>query len=137
MRVLILAVLFLVCLVLWYWLGRGKSIYFKVLLGGVIILLWVVVGRYISSVFVYKSVEDKVNKVIEACGDTYIRLNGDTVYVLIDEEWVDINSISVIGDIAEALTEDIYIEYDGHSVYVGHSGVVNTLRVLQDLGMIE
>ena len=65
---------------------------------------------------------------------SYLKVSEDNIQILINNKWVDLADIKIIGSL---LADDVYIRYDNHDIYLGHSGVVNTLRVLKSLGLID
>jgi len=80
-----------------------------------------------------KDVKAKVDKVIEICGDSYITTKGGSVIVKIEDDWVDIEEIKIIGDFAK----DCKIEYDGKIITIKSPGVKGTLKVMESLGLLE
>lgn len=78
--------------------------------------------------------QEKVDAVVDVVGDSYIKVSGGDVLVKINDEWCDIKKISVIGDLA---AESVSIEYEGREIYVGETGFVNVLRVLDSFGLVQ
>lgn len=81
-----------------------------------------------------EDIQSKVNQVAETCGDTYVRVDGNEVEVYINEEWVNLEEVSIIGGV---LSDEIILEYDGKEIYLGESGVVNTIKALEAVGLIK
>lgn len=79
-------------------------------------------------------VREKVDKVADTCGDTYIRVDGNRVEVLINNQWIDLNEVSVIGGI---LGDEITLRYEDKEIYLGQSGIVNTIKALESVGLIK
>ena len=79
-------------------------------------------------------VKEKVEKVAETCGDTYVRVNGNDVEVLLNDKRVNLEDISVIGGV---LGNEITLQYEGKEIYLGQSGVVNTIKALEAVGLIK
>lgn len=132
----IILIIFLVVLVtLGIWVCRRFRLSFYGMIGIFVVCmcLWLVIGSVISVNILPKGLKNKIDKVQEVCGDTYVRSDGSTVYLLINNKWVDINDIQLVGD----FMEDLYIEYGGEKIYVGHSGLYNTLKVLESVGLIS
>lgn len=79
-------------------------------------------------------VDDVKAKLVETVGSSdSIKVDKGTVYVLVGERWLDLSDISVIGN----FVSDNTISYDGEEIYLGHSGVYNTFKVLQDFGLLK
>lgn len=76
----------------------------------------------------------RVEQVTEICGDTYIQVNGNNVEVLINDQWVNLEDISLIGGL---LTDEIILEYDGKEIYLGETGIINTIKALEAVGLIK
>ena len=79
-------------------------------------------------------VQSKIDAVVETVGDSMIRTEGNSVLVKVDDEWYDVSKIAIIGDLA---TDSVVINYDGKELYVGETGLMNVLRVLEDVGLIQ
>ena len=79
-------------------------------------------------------VQAKVDAVVETVGDSFIKTKGDAVLIKVDEEWYDLSKIAIIGDLA---TDSVVLEYDGEELYVGETGLVNVLRVLESVGLVQ
>lgn len=78
-------------------------------------------------------VEAKVQTVVDTVGDSSIKTDGNKVLVKIDNGWYDVSKLSVVGGL---LTDDVKLRYEGKEIYVGHSGVVNTLKTLEKVGLL-
>lgn len=78
-------------------------------------------------------VEAKVQTVVDTVGDSSIKTDGSKVLVKIDNGWYDVSKLSVVGGL---LTDDVKLRYEGKEIYVGHSGVVNTLKTLEKVGLL-
>ena len=74
----------------------------------------------------------KLDYVIEAVGDSYLKVSNGEIQVKIEDDWVNLNDIQILGE----FTEDITILYEGREIYLGRSGVYNTLKVLKDIGLL-
>lgn len=79
-------------------------------------------------------VQEKVDLVVETVGDSFIKTKGDAVLIKIKDTWYDISKISVVGDMA---TESVVINYDGQEIYVGETGIINVIRVLESVGLVQ
>ena len=79
-------------------------------------------------------VQEKVDLVVETVGDGFIKTKGDAVLIKIKDTWYDISKISVVGDMA---TESVVINYDGQEIYVGETGIINVIRVLESVGLVQ
>ena len=79
-------------------------------------------------------VQEKVDLVVETVGDSFIKTKGDAVLIRIKDTWYDISKISVVGDMA---TESVVINYDGQEIYVGETGIINVIRVLESVGLVQ
>ena len=80
-----------------------------------------------------KNIREKLDAVEEVCGNAYIRQDGNSILIKINDSWVDLDKVSLVGDFAK----DIYLEYEGNRIFVGHSGIYNTLKTLKSVGLIE
>lgn len=115
-------------------------LFFKLLKGTVktIAIICVVLfvfggGEYINTAFISSKQQEAVDKVVEKVGGDYIDVDGGKVLVKINDNWVNVNDIKIVGD----FTKDVTIEYDGQEIPIGHSGVYNTIKVLKDMGMVK
>lgn len=79
------------------------------------------------------SVQTKVQEVVEVAGDSYIKTEGNKVFLKLNDEWLDISKVSAVGN---AATKDFTLEYDGRTIEVGHSGIVNTIKALEAVGLL-
>lgn len=77
---------------------------------------------------------NKIQEVTEICGDTYVKVEGNDIYINVNESWLNLEEVGVVGSL---LTDELYIEYDGEQIYVGNTGLVNTLKVLDSVGLIS
>lgn len=98
------------------------------------VLVWLLGGELINLNTLPYETRVKLKKVVATCGDTYVKRNGNDIYIKINDKWLNLNKISIIGGV---LTDDLYIEYEGKNIYLGHSGVVNTIRALESVGLID
>jgi len=132
MKTIILILWLIVCLGVGYWLFSKKT--FRVLAVIVFVILFVSGGSIIDVSVMSNKLKNQLDEVTSVCGDTYIKTKGDTIYVLVNNKWLDLSKIDIIGPI---MTDKITIRYDGEEVYIGESGVVNTVRVLESFGFIK
>lgn len=112
---------------------RQRKMLFKAVLACVFIGLFFFGGEIINVNSLSKVTKEKLEQVVDIVGDTYIRANGGNVEVLVGDQWLNLNDIAIIGE----FTKDNVIEYEGQQIYLGHSGVYNTVKVLQDVGLIK
>lgn len=98
---------------------------------GVVFLLG---AEIINLTILPDEIKEKVDEVASICGDTYIQVDGNNIEVLINDKWVNLDDISIIGGV---LTDEITIEYEGKRIYLGQSGVVNTIKALESVGLIK
>lgn len=108
--------------------------YSKILIVIIIAIVFGVNYEIISVERTLKEVEDKVSKVVDVCGSTYIRVGGETAQIKVNEEWVNLEDIKIIGGIS---SEKITMRYGDEEIYLGESGVVNTIRVMDKIGLLE
>lgn len=99
----------------------------------VCICIWLIVGALVNINTLPKDVQEKIDYVQTKCGDAYVMQNKGIIYVKINKQWVDLNEVSILGN----FTKDLYLEYDGKSIFVGHSGIYNTIKALESVGLIE
>lgn len=84
-----------------------------------------------------QSVLDKLSDVKEAVGeyyDTYVKTDGDTVFVKIGDEWYDTGKL-LIGNSADG--KNVSIKYDGKDISVGEPLPVSIVKTLKDVGIIN
>ena len=128
-------VIFLVLCWLNHIIKRGKT--FKVILIICAVCLFFFGGELINLNFLpadtLEKVEEAKLKLQNTFGDLYMKTEGSSVYVDINGKWVNLNDISIVGE----FTKDNTINYDGKDIYLGHSGVYNTIKVLQDVGLLK
>lgn len=135
MRVTYIVLLLVACVIVHFVICQRS----KLKIGGKIWLLCVLLcvflfGSSLINVSVLpKSQQDKLNEVVETCGSTYIKSEGSKIYVRINDSWLNLSRIKVIG----TFTDEYSIEYDGKVINLGKSGVVSTIEVLQDVGLIK
>lgn len=134
MRLSLVILLFIVCICIFCFLNAYKTIsgFGKVWLFIVLFICFCIGGTTINSCVLSKEENDKINQIVETYGDTYVKVEGDIIYVKINDEWLNLSKVKVVG----SLTKDCIIEYEGHSIYLGHSGAVSTLRVLEESGFL-
>lgn len=129
-------VLFLVVLLIIYIVITQivkRKMFFKVVLACGFLGLFFFGGEIINLNVLSSATKDKLNKVVDVVGDTYIRAEGGNVEVLVGDSWLNINDIAIVGE----FTKDNTIYYEGQEIYLGHSGVYNTIKVLQDVGLLN
>lgn len=114
---------------------RGKTFKFITLI--VVVCLFFFGGEIINLNHLSAETLAKVNEAKERLyntfGDLYIKTEGNSVYVDINGDWVNVDDIAVVGE----FTKDNVINYDGKDIYLGHSGVYNTIKVLEDVGLLK
>lgn len=125
----ILAILFVVV-----WKKFKLDKYGLICFAFVVILLWLGGSSIINLNTLSSEVQEKISQVTDMYGDTYIRTDGDEIYINVNGEWLNLADIKIIGGL---LADDIYIEYDEREIYLGRSGVVNVIKTLESLGLIE
>jgi hypothetical protein len=79
-------------------------------------------------------IQAKVDAVVDTIGESAIRTDGNSVLIKVGDSWYDVSKIAVIGDLA---TESVVLKYDGQEIYVGETGLMNVLRVLESIGLIH
>lgn len=132
---LLILLLFLCFIAFCYVAGRFKLKKYGMLALAVLCGVVFLIGASIINITVLSDeVKEKVEKVAETCGDTYVRVDGNDVEVLLNEKWVNLKDISVIGGV---LGNEITLQYEGKEIYLGQSGVVNTIKALEAVGLIK
>lgn len=132
---LLILLLFLCFIAFCYVAGRFKLKKYGMLALAVLCGVVFLIGASIINITVLSDeVKEKVEKVAETCGDTYVRVDGNNVEVLLNEKWVNLEDISVIGGV---LGNEIILQYEGKEIYLGQSGVVNTIKALEAVGLIK
>lgn len=97
------------------------------------LVLWLVCGSLINLNTLPKDVKQKLETVENVCGTAYIRQDGNSIEIKVNDSWINLDDVSFIGD----LSKNIYLEYDGNKIFVGHSGIYNTIKTLKSVGLIE
>lgn len=135
MRIFLLSLLLVLLLIAnLYVIKKFKlSLYGKVGIVFISMCLWITVGYLININTIPTDLKSKLEKAEEICGSDYIRQDGNTLYLNVNETWVDLANIEILGD----FSKDLYLEYNDVKVYVGHSGLYNTLKTLSSLGILE
>ena len=132
---LLILLLFLCFIAFCYIAGRFKLKKYGMLALAVLCGVVFLIGASIINITVLSDeVKEKVEKVAETRGDTYVRVNGNDVEVLLNDKWVNLEDISVIGGV---LGNEITLQYEGKEIYLGQSGVVNTIKALEAVGLIK
>lgn len=136
MQTFLLILLLFLCFIAFYYVaGRFKLKKYGMLALAVLCGVVFLIGASIINITVLSDeVKEKVEKVAETCGDTYVRVDGNNVEVLLNEKWVNLEDISVIGGV---LGNEITLQYEGKEIYLGQSGVVNTIKALEAVGLIK
>lgn len=106
----------------------------KILTVAVLFCLFVVGSNIVDLNYLSPEIQGKIDAVVATVGDSFIKTSGNSVLIKIGDEWCDLSKIAVIGDLA---TESVVIEYDGKKLYVGETGLVNVLRVLESMGLVQ
>ena len=107
---------------------------FKAITYGVILLLVFVFGSKVIELNTLESeIQQKVQQVSEVVGTTYIKTSGNDVLIQLNGEWVNLSKVSILRE----LSQDIVLEYDGEEIYIGHSGLYNTIKEMENLGLIK
>lgn len=110
-----------------------KGLALKIVVVCVAVVLFFGGGKIINLNTLSSDVEAKVQTVVDTVGDSSIKTDGNKVLVKIDNGWYDVSKLSVVGGL---LTDDVKLRYEGKEIYVGHSGVVNTLKTLEKVGLL-
>lgn len=112
---------------------KKRKILFNIVLAACLGAVFFFGENIISLNVLSKEYADKIQEVVDTVGDTYITIDRSNIYVNINDEWVNLQDVAIVKD----LTKDIVIEYDGQEITIGHSGVYNTLKVLQNAGLLR
>lgn len=111
----------------------AKKLIGRILIVAVAICLFMGGGSIINLNCLANEAKDKVQQVVSVVGDSYIKTDGSKILILINGDWYDVSKISIVGSIAT----DNTIRYEGKEIYVGDSGVVGTVKMLEKLGIIN
>ena len=135
MRLILVIILFIVCICIFCSLSTygNLNIFGKVWLSVVLFICFCIGGTIVNSCVLSEEENEKINQIVATYGDTYVKVEGDIIYVNVNGEWLNLSKIEVVG----SLTKDCTIEYEGHLIYLGHSGTVSTLKVLEDSGFLD
>lgn len=107
---------------------------FKTVLIFALVGVFLIGANVIDVSTISPELQEKVTAVVDVVGESYIKVSGGDVLININDRWCDITKMSVIGDLA---TESVSIEYEGEKIYVGETGLVNVLRVLDSFGLVH
>ena len=134
MRLTLVIILFIVCICIFCFLSRYKSLrgFGKVWLFVVLLICFCLGGTIVNSCVFTREENEKIKQIVETCGDTYVKVEGDIIYVNIKGKWLNLSKVKVVG----SLTKDCTIEYEGKTIYLCHSGTVSTLKVLETAGFL-
>lgn len=99
-----------------------------------VVVLYMGIGSVINLNYLSSDFEGKIQQITDTVGESSIKTNGNKVFIKIDNGWYDISKLSVVGDI---VTKDIVLKYDGKEIKVSKSGVVNAVKVLEDIGLLK
>lgn len=105
------------------------TVLYKILLGILMILAFSVCGSCINLYELSTERQAIVDKVVDTCGSAYIKLQDNKIYISVNNHWLNIDKITVVGE--------MFIEYGGKRIYLGHNGVYSTIKVLKDLGVLK
>lgn len=106
----------------------------KIVLVLLIVAVFLFGSNIISLNTLSPEIQAKVDAVVDTVGDSMIKTEGNAVLIKVNDEWYDLSKIAVIGDIS---TESVVLEYDGEEIYVGETGLINVIRVLESVGLVE
>lgn len=136
MRTALVIIWFIILTVLFVYVKKRfrLGMYGVIGLSIVAIVLWLGGSAFIDLNTIPSEVQEKVDQIVSVYGDTYIKTEGNDIYINVNNEWLNLSEIKLIGGL---LTDDIYIEYEGREIYLGHSGVVNVFKTLESMGLIE
>lgn len=133
-RILYTLGLLLICIVIFIVVYKVHKKSVKTFTYGILILVVFIFGSKIIELNTLEyEVQQKVQQVSDVVGTTYIKTSGSDVLVKINEEWVNLSKVSILRE----LSQDIVLEYDGEEIYVGHSGLYNTIKEMENLGLIK
>lgn len=111
---------------------RRRKAFFNFIFVCILLGAFLLGGNIINLNVLSDEDQAKIDQVVSLVGDSYIKVDSGSIYIKVQDEWMDLNEIKVVGE----FTKDITIEYDGQEIYLGHSGVYNTIKVLQDVGLL-
>lgn len=112
---------------------RKRKFIFNCCLVGVLVVFLFGGGSLINvQVFMNERVA-QIQAIIDQVGDAYLKTEGNSVFLKVNDEWVNLDDVSIVG----GFTQDIILEYDGEEIPIGHSGIYNTIKVLEDMGLIK
>lgn len=112
---------------------RKRKFIFNCCLVGVLVVFLFGGGSLINvQVFMNERVA-QIQAIIDQVGDAYLKTEGNSVFLKVNDEWVNLDDVSIVGE----FTQDIVLEYDGEEIPIGHSGIYNTIKVLEDMGLIK
>lgn len=80
-----------------------------------------------------QATQSKLNKVVDVCGDSFVKTEGNKILVKVNDEWYDLEKVDIVGN----FTKDCTITYDGKEINVGHSGVYDTIKFLEAVGLLN
>lgn len=106
----------------------------KLVLIVVIICAFLVGTNIIDLNTLAPDVQAKVNAVVEVVGDSFIKTSGKDILIKVNDDWYNVSDIAIIGDLA---TDSVVLKYDDREIYVGETGLVNALRVLERFGLVQ
>ena len=136
MRILLLILLLFLCIAGFFIISIRFHLrkYGMVGITIVFICIFLLGSEIINVSILQKETKEKVEEIVDIYGDTYIQVKNNNVEVLINNQWVDLEDIKLIGGL---LTDEIVLEYDGKEIYLGETGIVNTIKALNAVGLIE
>lgn len=110
----------------------------KVLLKKAIIIVCIVavyftIGIVINLNTISPNVEKAIQEIKEQYGDSEVKVKGSSIYVNINNKWVNVEEIIIVGDFAR----DSTVKYDFKEIYLNSPGIRNTIEVLKNLGIVK
>lgn len=133
-RILYTLGLLVVCILVFAVIYKLFKKSFKTIAYGFLLLFVFVFGAKVIDLNTLDTeIQQKVQQVSEVVGTTYIKTSGNDVLVKLNGEWVNLSKVSILRE----LSQDIVLEYDGEEIYVGHSGLYNTIKEMENLGLIK
>lgn len=135
MRLLYLSILLITCILGYILLCKFKlqTLLSKVFFFIAFIFCFFVIGSIINVNTLSPEVQEMVDFVVEECGDSYVTVKGSSVYLKVNDRWLDVENI----EISNSFSKNYTITYDDEEIVLNSPGIRKTLKYMYEVGLAD
>lgn len=134
MRIVYLSILTIIGVILSVLVCKKEKILLKkAIIIVCIVAVYFTIGIVINLNTISPNVEKAIQEIKEQYGDSEVKVKGSSIYVNINNKWVNVEEIVIVGDFAR----DSTVKYDSKEIYLNSPGIRNTIEVLKNLGIVK